>query len=172
MVHKNSRYPAVVVRAEQPDIEVLQKEEENSEAAGGGQTVWTEDTIAILREILPLLEETEDGIVVRYNFTHLSNILKIDKRDIYVKIIELYHGEDETTQDTAAREVLAKSAAQDVDPEVASVDSLINVAAASKLLHSRRLLGQPSGDESSLGGSEASSVEESLLQREILENEI
>lgn len=61
------------------------------------------------------------------------------------------------------------------DSEPVSVDSLINVAAASKLLHSRRLLGQPSGDESSVGESDESdesSVEESLLQREILESDI
>ncbi|ODQ44391.1 hypothetical protein PICMEDRAFT_179251, partial [Pichia membranifaciens NRRL Y-2026] len=178
MGRKGNQIPAVVVRADDFAVDVMQNSDEGREVSGDKleRVTWTRDNIAILREVLPLLEKTTEGIVVRYNFTHLSNILKIDRKHIYGKMIELYRGDDENMPEAEVREVLVKSAMDPrADSEPVSVDSLINVAAASKLLHSRRLLGQPSGDESSVGESDESdesSVEESLLQREILESDI
>lgn len=178
MGRKGNQIPAIVVRAEDFAIDVMQNSDGDREVSSDKRerVTWTRDNIAILREILPLLEETKDGIVVRYNFTHLSNILKINPTDIYGKLIELYRGKGEGIPETEAPEVVAKpTLGLEADSEMVSVDSLINVVAASKLLHSRRLLGQPSGDESSVeesNESDESSVEESLLQREILENEI
>lgn len=85
--------PSVIVRIDDPEIRILNKRDDEDELEGGKEEVkWTEDSLSILRELVPLLEETEEGIEMRYNFTHLSNVLKVGKLEIYEKLIELYRG--------------------------------------------------------------------------------
>lgn len=129
------------------------------------KTVWQKDAIGIIRGILPLIEVTEDGMEINYNFTHLSNILKIDKEEIYAKLMELYYGGDDFT------DVVPNPATIDDIETPASEDSIINVTASSKYLHKKNPIVSPSPTNSFNSESNKSidSMQESLLQREVLE---
>lgn len=60
------------------------------------ELTWPEDTISVIKSLIPLISQENGKLKVKYNFTHLSNILDIPKWDIYRKLIELYHEEQKT----------------------------------------------------------------------------
>lgn len=158
--------PSVIVRSEE-HIKVINDKEK-----------WTTENIEILKRIMfETLQENKEEIEIRYNFTHLSNILKISKQDIYNKMIELYNnnkGEIKDNQESHPKNN------EDIEYSIdnASVDSVINVNDASKLLYNRHILHdqqqQDSGNNSLVSNKTNSelveSVEDSLLEREIMEN--
>lgn len=62
------------------------------------EIAWSEDTIKVIKSLVPLISEENGKFKVKYNFTHLSNILNIPKVDIYTKLIEIYNEKDKTAQ--------------------------------------------------------------------------
>lgn len=193
-----THFPTVVIKADD-SIKILSNDNENDNNNSNinnstnnlNTSNWTRENIELLREtVLDLVKETSEGIEVRYNFTHLSNILKIDKIEIYNKIIDLYRGDNSELDNDPSNKELTHAGSRAVESPLiyndsvlessqpVSVDSLINIGAASKLLHSRHILGRnlernSSEDEDEDDKeSEEESVEESLLEREILETNI
>lgn len=57
---------------------------------------WTQDQLATIKSLLPLISTVDGKMSVKYNFTHLSSVLGIPKKQIYIKLIELHHQKQDT----------------------------------------------------------------------------
>ncbi|VEU19675.1 DEKNAAC100282 [Brettanomyces naardenensis] len=62
------------------------------------ESIWTAEKIKVLQGLISKVEQKEGKFQVNYDFTKLSKSLDISKPLIYMKIVELYHQENESAK--------------------------------------------------------------------------
>lgn len=79
MENGETGFPRVVVRAGDVSQSVTASEPLSSE------------TLAVIRSLVPLVTNEGGRMRVKYNFSHLSRMLGVDKRVLYARLVEAYY---------------------------------------------------------------------------------